>query len=171
MCAVAILGKRCPVLCVPMRLPCSTIQGHSTWVSGEQSRSTVHQLRSLCDAVVVGGQTVRKDNCRLTTRRKTGHRPTRVVITRAMDLPRVRGGARLLLFNPCSLPIAWLPRFPAAPPLSSSPFRPLGQLWQRRPAHAAPEVFIIRASFWQPMFASRACHPLPHEQPDAVALT
>ncbi|HEY9888040.1 MAG TPA: bifunctional diaminohydroxyphosphoribosylaminopyrimidine deaminase/5-amino-6-(5-phosphoribosylamino)uracil reductase RibD, partial [Candidatus Obscuribacterales bacterium] len=40
--------------------------GHSAWVTGPAARTWVHQLRSRCDAVIVGGQTVRQDNPHLT---------------------------------------------------------------------------------------------------------
>ena len=43
--------------------------------------------RALCDCVVVGGETARSDNPKLTTRKSEGHVPTRVVISRKMDLP------------------------------------------------------------------------------------
>ena len=46
------------------------------------------------DAVIVGGNTVRRDNPRLTTRREGGHTPVRVVMSRTLDLPQVRGGGR-----------------------------------------------------------------------------
>jgi diaminohydroxyphosphoribosylaminopyrimidine deaminase/5-amino-6-(5-phosphoribosylamino)uracil reductase len=45
--------------------------------------------RARSDAVVVGGSTVRRDNPNLTTRRKDGHLPARVVLSRTMDLPGV----------------------------------------------------------------------------------
>ena len=59
--------------------------GHSSWVSGEESRSRVHKLRSNCDVVVVGGNTVRYDNPRLTSRGEKN--PLRVVMSRSLDLP------------------------------------------------------------------------------------
>ena len=61
--------------------------GHAAWVSCEASRARVFQLRAESDAVVVGGNTVRRDNPNLTTRREGGHRPLRVVLSRSMDLP------------------------------------------------------------------------------------
>ncbi|AHB88775.1 bifunctional diaminohydroxyphosphoribosylaminopyrimidine deaminase / 5-amino-6-(5-phosphoribosylamino)uracil reductase RibD [Thermosynechococcus sp. NK55a] len=60
--------------------------GHSLWVSGEAARAMVHQLRSECDAVIVGGNTVRLDNPLLTSRHE--HNPLRVVMSRTLDLPR-----------------------------------------------------------------------------------
>lgn len=39
--------------------------------------------------MVVGGNTVRRDDPRLTTRRDGGHQPTRIVMTQKLDLPEV----------------------------------------------------------------------------------
>ncbi|TAF51132.1 MAG: bifunctional diaminohydroxyphosphoribosylaminopyrimidine deaminase/5-amino-6-(5-phosphoribosylamino)uracil reductase RibD [Oscillatoriales cyanobacterium] len=62
--------------------------GHSTWVSGTPARSQVHHLRHACDAVIVGGNTVRHDNPRLTCRAdNTAPNPLRVVLSRSLDLP------------------------------------------------------------------------------------
>lgn len=60
--------------------------GHSTWVTGPAARAAVHQLRATCDAVVVGGNTVRHDNPQLTSHGH-GHNPRRVVMSRRLDLP------------------------------------------------------------------------------------
>ncbi|MDY6940757.1 MAG: bifunctional diaminohydroxyphosphoribosylaminopyrimidine deaminase/5-amino-6-(5-phosphoribosylamino)uracil reductase RibD [Cyanobacteriota bacterium] len=65
----------------------ATTTGHSTWVTGEEARKTVHQLRSACDAVIVGGNTVRSDNPRLTSHRTDAPNPLRVVMSRTLDLP------------------------------------------------------------------------------------
>ncbi|NDJ19574.1 bifunctional diaminohydroxyphosphoribosylaminopyrimidine deaminase/5-amino-6-(5-phosphoribosylamino)uracil reductase RibD [Myxacorys almedinensis A] len=61
--------------------------GHSSWVTGTAARQEVHQLRSRCDAIVVGGNTVRKDNPFLTTHGVAQHTPLRVVMSRTLDLP------------------------------------------------------------------------------------
>jgi diaminohydroxyphosphoribosylaminopyrimidine deaminase/5-amino-6-(5-phosphoribosylamino)uracil reductase len=66
----------------------ATNTGHSAWVSSSQARQFVHQLRSACDAVVVGGNTVRQDNPRLTSRESRARNPLRVVMTRTLDLPQ-----------------------------------------------------------------------------------
>ncbi len=42
--------------------------GDSQWISGEQSRAMVHQLRGRCDAILVGGRTAEVDNPTLTAR-------------------------------------------------------------------------------------------------------
>ena len=65
----------------------ATAAGHSAWVSSPESRALVFETRAASDAVVVGGQTVRRDNPRLTTRREGGHQPARVVMSRTLDLP------------------------------------------------------------------------------------
>ena len=49
--------------------------GHSAWVTRKAARQLVHQTRSTCDAVIVGGNTVRKDNPNLTTHGVTEHNP------------------------------------------------------------------------------------------------
>ena len=65
----------------------ATASGHSAWVTGPDSRTWVHQLRSRCDAVIVGGQTVRQDNPRLTSHGQGEHNPLRIVMSRHLDLP------------------------------------------------------------------------------------
>jgi diaminohydroxyphosphoribosylaminopyrimidine deaminase/5-amino-6-(5-phosphoribosylamino)uracil reductase len=61
--------------------------GHSAWVTSPPARRLVHQTRSACDAVIVGGQTVRRDNPHLTTHGVTDRTPLRVVMSRSLDLP------------------------------------------------------------------------------------
>jgi diaminohydroxyphosphoribosylaminopyrimidine deaminase / 5-amino-6-(5-phosphoribosylamino)uracil reductase len=65
----------------------ATNTGHSAWVTGKASRHLVHRVRSACDAVIVGGNTVRQDNPNLTTHGVTEHNPLRVVMSRSLDLP------------------------------------------------------------------------------------
>jgi len=65
----------------------ATTQGHSTWVTGVEARKWVHQLRSACDAVIVGGNTVRHDNPQLTTHGVSDRNPLRVVMSRQLNLP------------------------------------------------------------------------------------
>ena len=68
----------------------ATSMGHSAWVSSSLSRQQVFETRARSDAVIVGGQTVRVDNPRLTTRRDGGHMPVRIVMSRTLDLQEVR---------------------------------------------------------------------------------
>jgi diaminohydroxyphosphoribosylaminopyrimidine deaminase/5-amino-6-(5-phosphoribosylamino)uracil reductase len=65
----------------------ATISGHSTWVTGQEARAQVHQLRAACDAVIVGGNTVRLDNPYLTSHHSDSHNPLRVVMSRTLNLP------------------------------------------------------------------------------------
>jgi diaminohydroxyphosphoribosylaminopyrimidine deaminase/5-amino-6-(5-phosphoribosylamino)uracil reductase len=61
--------------------------GHSAWVTGKSARNYVHQLRSACDAVIIGGNTVRQDNPHLTTHGVSDRNPLRVVMSKGLDLP------------------------------------------------------------------------------------
>ena len=61
--------------------------GESQWISSPPARAWVHQLRAGCDAVIVGGGTVRADNPLLTSRGARSPEPLRVVLSRSLDLP------------------------------------------------------------------------------------
>ena len=61
--------------------------GQSKWITTEKSRSLVHKLRAEFDAIIIGGNTLRKDNPILTTRGIKNIEPLRVVFTRTLDLP------------------------------------------------------------------------------------
>ena len=63
--------------------------GSSKWITNEFARDTVHEIRSKCDAVIVGGGTVRVDNPLLTSRGKSAFEPLRVVFSRTLNLPKV----------------------------------------------------------------------------------
>jgi diaminohydroxyphosphoribosylaminopyrimidine deaminase/5-amino-6-(5-phosphoribosylamino)uracil reductase len=59
------------------------------WITGHDARRDAHHLRARVDAVLVGAETVRADNPRLTARGVRGARqPWRVVLTRSGRLPR-----------------------------------------------------------------------------------
>jgi diaminohydroxyphosphoribosylaminopyrimidine deaminase/5-amino-6-(5-phosphoribosylamino)uracil reductase len=63
------------------------------WVTGGKARAEVQKLRAGCDAILVGAETVRKDNPRLTVRMVgVGEQPWRVVVTRSGKLSK---GAKL----------------------------------------------------------------------------
>ena len=61
--------------------------GKSKWITSEKSRSLVHKLRADFDAIIIGGNTLRKDNPILTTRGLKKIEPLRVVFTRSLDVP------------------------------------------------------------------------------------
>ncbi|KAG0566745.1 hypothetical protein M758_7G079800 [Ceratodon purpureus] len=105
--AIAAALKACEFANAPLlyrarhNLPMSTLKyamtldgkiaassGHAAWVSSAVSRERVFRTRAESDAVIVGGNTVRSDNPSLTTRQEGGHQPDRIVMSRALDLPR-----------------------------------------------------------------------------------
>ena len=62
--------------------------GCSKWITDVPARNSVHQIRSKCDAVIVGGGTVRADNPLLTSRGKSNFEPLRVIFSRSLNLPK-----------------------------------------------------------------------------------
>ena len=54
--------------------------GESHWISGEADLDHTHRLRAFCDAVLVGAETVSRDDCQLTVRRVVGPQPLRLVL-------------------------------------------------------------------------------------------
>jgi len=64
----------------------ATQAGHSQWITGEEARADVHQLRARADAVMVGAETARVDDPRLTVRHVTGEDPRRVVVSTDANL-------------------------------------------------------------------------------------
>ena len=58
----------------------ATESGASHYITGPESLVHLHRMRALCDAVVVGANTVEADNPRLTVRRVAGTSPLRVIL-------------------------------------------------------------------------------------------
>jgi diaminohydroxyphosphoribosylaminopyrimidine deaminase/5-amino-6-(5-phosphoribosylamino)uracil reductase len=80
------------------------------WITGPSARRHARELRAHVDAVLVGAETVRADNPRLTVRgTRRGRQPWRVVLTRSGKLPRRarlfsdRLAARTLIYKAKSL--------------------------------------------------------------------
>lgn len=66
----------------------ATGTGESQWITGPNARREVHAMRARHDAVMVGGGTARHDDPSLTVRDLgVTHQPTRIVISRRLDLP------------------------------------------------------------------------------------
>lgn len=65
--------------------------GESQWITSDAARAHGRHLRLRADAILVGAETVRQDNPRLTLRDSTGGsakpQPWRVVLTRSGDVP------------------------------------------------------------------------------------
>lgn len=66
--------------------------GTSQWITGQDARRRVHELRAESDAILVGAGTVRLDDPYLTVRGVEGHSPRRVV------LGKIDSGAHI---HPC----------------------------------------------------------------------
>ncbi len=67
----------------------ATRTGDSRWVTGPASRQFVHRIRHGVDAILVGVETVKKDDPSLTTRLdgETGSDPTRIVLDTHLSIP------------------------------------------------------------------------------------
>ena len=66
----------------------ATHRGDSKWITGESARLEGHRLRSQHDAILVGINTVLKDNPSLTTRGlPNGRSPTRIILDSRGRLP------------------------------------------------------------------------------------
>ncbi|MFM7269145.1 MAG: bifunctional diaminohydroxyphosphoribosylaminopyrimidine deaminase/5-amino-6-(5-phosphoribosylamino)uracil reductase RibD [Cyanobium sp.] len=91
--------------------------GASQWISGPEARAWVHRLRASCDAVIVGGGTVRADDPLLTSRGLRQSEPLRVVLSRSLDLP---ADARLWDQGSATTLVAHGPAQPPGPPARRS---------------------------------------------------
>ena len=65
----------------------ATYLGESKWISGEESRKDVHKLRNELSAIMVGVETVIKDNPELTCRIENGRNPIRIVVDSSLRIP------------------------------------------------------------------------------------
>jgi len=77
-----------------------TKDGDSKWISSEKSREMVHQLRSRTDAILVGINTVLKDNPKLTSHGQ-GRNPKRIVLDDGLKISLnsnvLKGGAKTII--------------------------------------------------------------------------
>ena len=67
----------------------ATRMGNSQWISGTDSRNFVHELRNQNSAILIGTNTILKDNPQLTCRlkKKGGRNPTRIILDRENKIP------------------------------------------------------------------------------------
>ncbi|MBN1592657.1 MAG: bifunctional diaminohydroxyphosphoribosylaminopyrimidine deaminase/5-amino-6-(5-phosphoribosylamino)uracil reductase RibD [Candidatus Coatesbacteria bacterium] len=75
--------------------------GDSKWVTGEKARTLAHRLRAESDVVLVGRNTLEKDDPQLTVRRvkpARPDRPLRVILDSALKTPPT---AKVLAKGPC----------------------------------------------------------------------
>ncbi len=65
----------------------ATASGDSKWISNLQSRKKAHQLRAEHDAILVGAQTIIRDDPELTTRLARGKNAQRVILDGRLRVP------------------------------------------------------------------------------------
>ncbi|WP_134702099.1 bifunctional diaminohydroxyphosphoribosylaminopyrimidine deaminase/5-amino-6-(5-phosphoribosylamino)uracil reductase RibD [Ammoniphilus sp. YIM 78166] len=65
----------------------ATATSDSKWITSEEARHDVHHLRNQHQAILVGVNTVLKDNPELTTRIPHGRNPIRVILDSALRIP------------------------------------------------------------------------------------
>lgn len=65
----------------------ATASGESKWITGEKAREEGHRLRNSNDAILVGINTVLKDDPSLTTRIPGGRDPIRVIVDSRLRIP------------------------------------------------------------------------------------
>lgn len=64
-----------------------TVNGESKWITGEKSREHVHKTRALLSAIMVGVDTVIKDNPKLTVRTEKEKNPIRIIVDSTLRIP------------------------------------------------------------------------------------
>ncbi|MCK4417831.1 MAG: bifunctional diaminohydroxyphosphoribosylaminopyrimidine deaminase/5-amino-6-(5-phosphoribosylamino)uracil reductase RibD [Candidatus Latescibacteria bacterium] len=78
----------------------ATCRGDSRWISSQASRRYAHRLRRRTDAVLVGAETIVKDDPTLSVRLVKGHSPFKIVLDSRLRLPpqaKVLQGERLII--------------------------------------------------------------------------
>jgi len=65
----------------------ATSKGESKWITGEESRKKVHQERAYLTGIMVGINTVLKDNPKLTARILNVKNPVRIVVDSQLRIP------------------------------------------------------------------------------------
>lgn len=65
----------------------ATKGGQSKWITGPESREEVQKLRRWCDAIMVGGETVKLDNSGLKVNQKDWTQPQRYIWSSKKHLP------------------------------------------------------------------------------------
>lgn len=65
----------------------ATASGESKWITSDNSRKEVHKLRNELSAIMVGVNTVIKDNPKLTCRIEGGKNPVRIIVDSKLRIP------------------------------------------------------------------------------------
>ncbi|MCL1901539.1 MAG: bifunctional diaminohydroxyphosphoribosylaminopyrimidine deaminase/5-amino-6-(5-phosphoribosylamino)uracil reductase RibD [Firmicutes bacterium] len=80
----------------------AAVSGSSKWISSEKSRMYVQKLRHRFSSVMVGVNTVVKDDPELTARIKGGRNPLKVVIDGKLSIPmnaKILAGEKVVIFT------------------------------------------------------------------------
>ena len=64
----------------------ATKEGNSKWIGNEENLIHAHRMRALCDAILIGSNTLIHDNPSLTVRNVAGKDPVKVVIGKSNEL-------------------------------------------------------------------------------------
>ncbi len=82
----------------------ATFTGDSRWIGNEDNLIHAHRMRALCDGILIGAQTLRRDKPRLNVRRVPGDDPARIVLgargDELADLLQVSSARLLLVCSP-----------------------------------------------------------------------
>ena len=81
----------------------ATTTGHSKYITGKEARKYVHELRAEYDAVMVGSNTIAKDNPQLTVRLIKGRNPIKIVVDSTL---KISAKANVIKNEPSKLIIA-----------------------------------------------------------------
>ena len=65
----------------------ATSSSDSKWITSPEARQEVHQIRNENAAILVGANTVQKDNPSLTTRIPNGRNPIRIILDSTLRIP------------------------------------------------------------------------------------
>ena len=88
----------------------ATRTGASQWITGEEARAHVHRLRNRYRAIMVGSETVLRDDPLLTCRLPGGRNPIRVICDRRLRIPldsnlcRTAGEVETIVASSCPDP-------------------------------------------------------------------
>lgn len=58
----------------------ATISGDSKWIGNEENLTHAHRMRALCDSILIGSGTLKRDQPKLTVRHVDGPTPVRIVL-------------------------------------------------------------------------------------------
>lgn len=75
------------ILKMGMSLDSKITSPDQRWITSKESKRAVHRLRSRVDAILVGRETVTRDNPQLTTRLAKGKDPIRIIVDTKLQIP------------------------------------------------------------------------------------